>query len=128
MYGVPHEVTFKVKLAIIQTRIFSHQKGTQRHVFLYNICRIYMSYYILFEGACFVLSYSTHTVRLLTHVLCKPTHFFFHSFIATISYSPQISFSSVMKDWADKYHVRGTPTRSPSRLNSQLFEHAFFSH
>ncbi len=28
------------------------------------------------------------TVRLLTHVLCKPTHFFFHSFIATMSYSP----------------------------------------
>ncbi len=24
------------------------------------------------------------TVRLLTHVLCKPTHFFFHSFIVTV--------------------------------------------
>ncbi len=57
------------------------------------------------------------TARLLTHVPCKPTHFFFHSFIATISYSLQTSFSSVMKDWADKYHVWGTPTRSPSRSN-----------
>ncbi len=59
------------------------------------------------------------TVRLLTHVLCKPTHFFFHSFIATMSYSLQTSFNSVRKDWADKYHVWGTPTRSPSRSNSR---------
>ncbi len=58
-------------------------------------------------------------VRLLTHVLCKPTHFFFHSFIATVSYSLQTSFSSLMKYWADKYHVWGTPTRSPSRSNSR---------
>ncbi len=50
------------------------------------------------------------TVRLLTHVLCKPTHLFFHSVIATMSYSLQTSFNSVMKDWADKYHVWGTPT------------------
>ncbi len=49
------------------------------------------------------------TVRLLIHVLCKPTHFFFHSFIATLSYSLQTSFISAMKDWADKYHVWGTP-------------------
>ncbi len=56
----PHEVTFKVKLAIIQTRVFSHLKGTHIHVFLYNICRIYMSYHILFERIYFVLSYSTH--------------------------------------------------------------------
>ncbi len=47
------------------------------------------------------------TVRLLTHVLCKPTHFFFHAFIATISYSLQTKFNSIMKDWADKYHVWG---------------------
>ncbi len=59
------------------------------------------------------------TVRLLTHVLWKPTHFFFHSFIATMSYSLQTSFNSVMKDWADKCHVWGTPTRSPSRSNSR---------
>ncbi len=59
------------------------------------------------------------TVRLLTHVLCKPTHFFFHSFIATMSCSLQTSFHSLMKDWADKYHVWGTPTRSPSRSNSR---------
>ncbi len=43
---------------------------------------------------------STNTVRLLTHVLCKPTHFFFHSFIATKSYYLQTSFISVMEDWA----------------------------
>ncbi len=54
------------------------------------------------------------TVRLLTHVLCKPSPFFFYSFIATMSYSLQTSFNSVMKDWADKYHEWGTPTRSPS--------------
>ncbi len=59
------------------------------------------------------------TVRLLTHVLCKPTHFFFHSFIATMSYSLQTTFNSVMKDWADKYHVWGTPTRSPSKSSSR---------
>ncbi len=66
------------------------------------------------------------TVRLLTHAHCKPTHFFFHSFIATIPYSPQTSFNSVMKDWVDKYHVWGTPTRSPSKSNSRQFKHAFF--
>ncbi len=67
------------------------------------------------------------TVRLLTHVLCKPTHFFFHSFIATMSYSLQTSFNSVMKDRAEKYHVWGTPTGSPSRSNSRYFKNAFFS-
>ncbi len=30
-----------------------------------------------------------YTVRLVTRVLCKPTHFFFHSFIATMSNSLQ---------------------------------------
>ncbi len=50
----------------------------------------------------------TCTVRWLTHVLCKPTQFFFHSFIATMPYSLQTSFYSVMKDWADKYHAWGT--------------------
>ncbi len=52
----------------------------------------------------FVL-YCRYTVPLLTHVHCKPTHFFFHSFIATVSYSLQTNFNSVLKDWADKYHV-----------------------
>ncbi len=61
----------------------------------------------------------SNTVRLLIHVHCKPTQFFFHSFIATMSYCLQTSFNSVMKDWADKYHVSGTPTRSPSRPRSQ---------
>ncbi len=59
------------------------------------------------------------TVRLLTHVLCKPTHFFFHLFIATMSYSLQTSFISVMEGWADKFHAWGIPTRSPSRSNSR---------
>ncbi len=45
------------------------------------------------------------TVRLLTHVLCKPIQLFFHSFIAAMPYSLQTGFSSVMKDWADNYHV-----------------------
>ncbi len=47
----------------------------------------------------------TLTVRLLTHVHCKPTQFFFHAFTATMSYSLQTSFNSVMKDWAHKYNV-----------------------
>ncbi len=38
------------------------------------------------------------TVRLLTHILCKPTHFFFDSSKATISYCLQTSFNSVVKD------------------------------
>ncbi len=66
-----------------------------------------------------LIAYLPITVRLLTHVLCKPTHFFFHSFIATVSYSLQTSFNSLMKDGVDKYHVWGTPTRSPSRSNSR---------
>ncbi len=52
-------------------------------------------------------SVDRYTVRLLTHVLCKPIHFFFQSFIATMSYSLQTSFNSLKKDWADKYHVWG---------------------
>ncbi len=55
-------------------------------------------------------AYKLLTVRLLTHFLCKPKHFVFHSFIADMSYSLQTSFNSVMKDWADKYHAWGTPT------------------
>ncbi len=57
-------------------------------------------------------------MRLLTHVLCKPTHFFFHSFIPTMSYSLQTSFNSVMKDWTDKFHALGIPTSSSSRSNT----------
>ncbi len=76
-----------------------------------------------FKHAYFVLILKftdpSRTVRLLTHVLCKPTHFFFHSFIAIMHYCLQTSFNSVMKDWADKYHVWGTPMRSPSRSNSR---------
>ncbi len=60
-----------------------------------------------------------YTVRLLTHVHCKPTHFVFHSFKADMPYSLQTNFVSVTKDWANKYHVWGAPTRSPSRSNSR---------
>ncbi len=41
-----------------------------------------------------------YTVRLLTHVHSKPTHFVFHSFKADMSYFLQTNFVSVMKDWA----------------------------
>ncbi len=36
-----------------------------------------------------------------------------------MSYSLQTNFVSVMKDWADKYRVWGTPTRSLSRSNAR---------
>ncbi len=65
------------------------------------------------------------TVCLLTHVLCKPTHFCFHSFKATMSYSLQARFNLVIKDWPYKHHIWGTPTRSASRPNSRQFKHAF---
>ncbi len=39
--------------------------------------------------------------------------------LQTDTYPLETSFNSVMKDWADKYHVWGTPTRSPSRSNSR---------
>ncbi len=57
--GYPHEVTFKVKLAIIQTRVFYTKK---EHIDMcsYIISVVYMSYHILFEGVCFVLSHPTH--------------------------------------------------------------------
>ncbi len=65
------------------------------------------------SGACAankrILYRKGYAVRLLTHVLCKPTHFIFHSFIATISYSLQTSFRTVIKDWTDKYHAWGIP-------------------
>ncbi len=63
MYGIPPRVHLQGQTyAIIQAHVFSHEKGTHIHVFLYNIYRIYiyMSYYILFEGVCLVLSYPTH--------------------------------------------------------------------
>ncbi len=52
----------------------------------------------------FIVRFRMLYVRLLTQVNCKPTHFIFHSFTATIICSLQISFNSVLKDWADKYH------------------------
>ncbi len=80
---------------------------------------IYMYTYIIYIYIYNIMYIYIYTVRLLTHVLCKSTQFFFHSFIATMLYSPQTSVNSVMKDWANKYHVWSTPTRSPSRSNSR---------
>ncbi len=57
--GYPHKVTFKAKLAIIKTRVFSHLKGTHIHAFLPNIGRLYVSYHIFFRGIRFVKLYST---------------------------------------------------------------------
>ncbi len=64
-----------------------------------------------------------YTVHLLTHVICKPTPFFFLSFIATISYSLQISYNRVTKDWAKKNYVWGTPRghlQGQTRDNSNM--------
>ncbi len=49
-----------------------------------------------------------NTVRLLTHVLGKPTHFFFQLSIATMFISLQASFNSVMEDWP-KNTMYGVP-------------------
>ncbi len=57
--GYPHEVTFKVKLAIIQTSDFHTKKEhTNRSYFIKFV--IYMCYHILFEGIYYVISYYTH--------------------------------------------------------------------
>ncbi len=57
--------------------------------------------------------------RSQTHVLCKPTHFFFQLLIDRMSNYIQTSFTGAMKDWTDKYHLWGTPTRSLSWSNSR---------
>ncbi len=57
------------------------------------------------KRACAQKESGVYTVRLLPYVLCKSTHFFFPSVIAIMSYYLQTIFISVMKDWADKYHV-----------------------
>ncbi len=67
-----------------------------------------------------------HAVSVLTHVPRKPTHSFFQRFMATMSNFLQTSFNRVMKDWHDKYHVWGTPSRLPSRLISRYLKLAFF--
>ncbi len=61
MYGVPQRGHLQGQTRDnSNTRFFSHQKGTHRHVFLYNICRIYVSNHMVFEGIYFVLPYFTH--------------------------------------------------------------------
>ncbi len=68
------------------------------------------------------------TVRLLTHVLCKPIHFFFHSFIATMPYSLQTSFSSVMKDW-EINTMYGVPFKVKLVvLQTRVFSHSKGTH
>ncbi len=60
MYGVPPRGHLQGQTRDNSNMRFFTLKKTHRHVFLYNICCIYMSYGILFEGVCFALSYSTH--------------------------------------------------------------------
>ncbi len=60
MYGVPPRGHLQGQTRDNSNTRFFIQKGTHRHVFLYNIRRIYMLYHILFEGVCFVLSYPAH--------------------------------------------------------------------
>ncbi len=60
MYGIPPRGHLQGQTRDNSNTRFFTLKGTHRHVFLYNICRIYMSYHILFDGVCFVLSYPTH--------------------------------------------------------------------
>ncbi len=61
MFGVPPRGHLQGQTRD-NSNTFLHTQKEHIHVFLYNICRIYIyiSYYILFEGVCFVLSYSTH--------------------------------------------------------------------
>ncbi len=86
------------------------------------------SKYSIIMGNCHFINSAGSTVCLLTHVLCKPTHFFFHSFIATMSYCLQTSLISAMKGWADKYHVWGTPTRSPFKVKLAIIQTQAFLH
>ncbi len=64
MYGVPPRGPLQGQTRDNSNTRYCTLKGTHIYVFLYNICRIYiyiyMSYHILFEGVCFVLSYFTH--------------------------------------------------------------------
>ncbi len=101
----------------VDSQLLNIYFGSLLHQCVLTLTRFRVNQHPSLEGLIFIklphpispvtiaLLFWIHTVRLLTHVLCKPTHFFFLSFIAAISYSPQTSFNSVMKDWADKYHV-----------------------
>ncbi len=88
--------------------LFYLQFGIPRHLPLKAVLLLYQ-----FPVNLVKLSITLLTVRLLTHVLCKLTHFFFQLFIATISNSLYISINRVMKDWHDKYHAWAIPARSP---------------
>ncbi len=64
MYGVPPRDHLQGQTRDNSNTRFFHTKKEHIYiyiyVFLYNICRKFMSYHILFEGVYFVLSYSTH--------------------------------------------------------------------
>ncbi len=69
-----------------------------------------------------------YTVRLLTHVHCKPRLFFLHSFIVTMLYCLRTSFTGVMKDWADKYHVWGTRHEVTFKAKLAIIQTHVFAH
>ncbi len=54
-------------------------------------------------------------------------HFFLKLFTDAMSNSLQASIDSIMKNWPDKCHVWGTPTRSHLTSNSQQLKHVFLS-
>ncbi len=67
MYGVPPRGHLQGQTRDnSNTRFFKIKRNIYTCVHIYYICRIYiyiyiyMSYHILFEGVCFVLSYPTH--------------------------------------------------------------------
>ncbi len=66
--GCPHTVTFKVKFAIFQMRVFLHYKGTHLSVLLQHFCRIYVTFHILFKRIYFGILYFIHI---------QPKHIFF---------------------------------------------------
>ncbi len=66
--GCPHTVTFKVKFAIFQVRVFLHYKGTHLSVLIQHFCRIYGAFHILFKRIHVGISYFTHM---------QPKHIFF---------------------------------------------------
>ncbi len=89
-----HHVTSYMRRTRVQLRPTSEQALESQHRFfdtLYNILKVNFT------------NYPVGQQRLLN---------------AALHYnSLQTSCNSLMKDWADKYHVWGTPTRSPLRSN-----------
>ncbi len=68
MYGVPHEVTFKVKLAIIQTRVFfTLKRNTYGCVLIQYLSYIYVQSYLVCRWKCLKYKkrekWSMHTTK-----------------------------------------------------------------